>query len=87
MEIFTFTPEELTKELNKSKEIYLTRLNKENLITSDQVEEFAKYAIILSKKSVLGSYWDFLFKGKSKNEILYHVVKVFGIKHKEEDED
>jgi len=73
MDLYTFTQEELTKELNKGKELYLDALLKEGLLTEEIVNEIKHYSIVLAKKTVLGSLWDKFF---TKNNSRYFVVKI-----------
>ena len=64
MELYTFTQEELTQQLNKGKEVYLDALRKEGIITQDQLNDMASYSIVLANKTVLGSLWDKFFTKK-----------------------
>lgn len=74
MEVYTFTQEELVAELNKGKELFLTTLQEEGIITKEQLRELAQYSIILAKKGVLGTIWNKFFT--QKNVERYHVVRV-----------
>tara|TARA_R110000796_G_scaffold162503_1_gene279263 strand:- start:9353 stop:9601 length:249 start_codon:yes stop_codon:yes gene_type:complete len=74
MVLYTLTPEELTRELNKGKELYLDALQKEGILTKEKVAEISEYSIILAKKTILGSVWDKFFNKKT--EPRYFVVKV-----------
>lgn len=74
MEQFIFSQEELTKELNKGREIYLEALLKEGVLTKEKVDEMSGYSIVLAGKTVLGSVWDKFFNKKPTAR--YFVVKV-----------
>jgi len=74
MEQFLFNQEELTKELNKGREIYLDALLKEGVLTKEKVDEMSDYVIVLANKTVLGSIWDKFFNKKTAAR--YFVVKV-----------
>jgi len=74
MELYQFTQEQLTKELNKGKELYLDALGKEGILTKEKMDEMATYSIVLAKKSMLGSLWNKLFK--KNDEPRYFIVKI-----------
>ena len=72
---YSFTSEELTEEVNKAKELFLQQMLKEKIITVEQEKELLRYSIIVHSKSVLGSFWDFIWTG-DKLGWCFSIVKI-----------
>lgn len=78
---FEFTETELTKELNKAREIYLQTLKDNNVIDEDTFQKMLHYSIVVARKSFFGSIWDKLWKNVTKSH-RYIVVNVIETKEK-----
>ena len=74
---FTFTIASLTEQSNDLKEIFLAAMQKEGLVSKEQVDEMNKYCFVIAEKSFFGKIWDRLWKNDA--EAVYAiVVKVLG---------
>ncbi len=73
----TFTPTQLTEEVNSMKEIFLDRMVRENIISKDSVSEMNKYCFVIIEKGFFGKVWDKIFFKKDEDKsVKIIIVKV-----------
>jgi len=70
-----YTLEDLTKEANHFKEIFITKMLKEKIITEEIAQNMLQYSIVVSHRGALGRVWDKLFKLENEKGRIF-IVKV-----------
>lgn len=73
--LYSFTTNEMSGELNKSKNIFLMKMLKLEKITQEQYDEMSQYAMLVREKGLLGKLFDKVFK-HSDSTAVYTIVKV-----------
>lgn len=76
MENYIMSDESLTQSSNQVKEIFLNKMLEEKNITKEQFDVMCKYSIVIAKKSILGRWWDKLWKKGEEKESVIFVAKI-----------
>lgn len=66
--------EGLTEELNRGKEMFVSSMLKEEIISEEQAETMQKYSIVIAQKGFFGKLWDKIFK--KEDSAYFFVVKI-----------
>ncbi len=83
---YRFDLEDLTETANQVKEIFLSKMLKEKIITQQQHDDMMCHSIVMCKKSMLGSIWNRFWK-KDEKLINIFVVKVLEKTDSEKEND
>ena len=75
MKAYTMGARALTESGNQFKEVFLSAMVKEGLLTEEQEKEMNNYCIIVSEKSFFGKFWDKIFF-KDNDDMKINVVKI-----------
>tara|TARA_R110002020_G_scaffold180738_1_gene375207 strand:- start:104 stop:346 length:243 start_codon:yes stop_codon:yes gene_type:complete len=79
MEISDKMMNNITTDLNNSKELFLKTMVSEGQITKEQQQKMNQYSLFVTRKSLLGKIWDkLIFKGDDDDLTIRIVVaKIF----------
>lgn len=72
---YSLTQEQLTEEWNRMKELFLEKMVTEKVIDDSHLEKMKDYAIVISEKWFLWTWFDSIFKWKEKSTMI-RIVKV-----------
>lgn len=72
---WVMTPKSITEEGNKMKEIFLSAMEREGIITNEQVNKMNEYCFVIAEKGFFGNLWDKRWK-KDSTAVKIIVVKV-----------
>lgn len=77
MKVYSLTVEEVTRDMNQAKEIFLVALEREGIIEKGMTVTIAgNYSIVISEKGFFGSVWDRVCgRKKDENGLQIDVVK------------
>lgn len=67
---------DLTKVINQSKTVFLQKMLNEGEINEETYNKLNEYSLLVTKKGLLGSFWDRLWNNKKSDDTLMLVVKV-----------
>jgi len=73
---YTYHLNDLTLVVNQSREIYLTHMVDEGIITEEQAAKMKQYCVVISEKGMLGRFFDRLWGKDNSNDLNVLVVKV-----------
>jgi len=74
-EVFQYTITGMSELSNQVKDVFLSNMLKQNIITNSQYEEMIKYSVIAAEEKMLGNIWKKLWS-KDKTTTKLVVVKV-----------